>query len=178
MGRPRHCKKNCKKNTSISSSSSSASSSESCSDFATSTKRHIDGTSSHCEINCCNAIAKATGDYYLRVSQIPNALVFNGQYCKMELSPKISNYAQYTAELVALITEAMQHLFNCCTECCEGAAHAIADIGVGSNIQLKEMLLINADIDTTASFEAIKSGMINIVNLILTNAGCAPLVVV
>ena len=189
MGINRHCKRNCRNHTAPSSSSSSScyssSSSSSSSeshdqDTTTNTKCHkCHNKNSNCHIdNCCNAIAQAMCSYFLRAPQVLDSLTVNQAFCSPESASRVLLFQGYVIEQNALVRQAFQHLFDCETDCCEGAAKAISDIGVGFVTLAYQAVLTNAN--TIASLpellNTIKSGFIQSVNLILSNASCSPLV--
>lgn len=158
----------------ISSSSGSSSSSES-HESDTTTNCH-NKTSYHVD-NCCNTIAQAMGSYFLRAPQVLDSLAVNKVFSAPESSSRVLLFQGYVIAQNALVRQAFQNLFDCETDCCEGAAKAISDIGVGFVTLAYQAILANAN--TIASLpgllDTIKSGFLQSVNLVLSNAGCSTL---
>lgn len=136
--------------------------------------------------DCCNPIALAMGSYFLRVPASIDITVVNNTFATLdpaEATARMTAVEKYIADAAVVLRNAFNRLFNCeRRKCCEGAAQAIADSGVGYfglalNIVLAKanplQLIVAPDVGLLAQT---LSGLNANIALILANAGC-PLVV-
>lgn len=90
------------------------------------------GCNKHDKESCCDAIEKAMGKYFLESAQVANTLALEAQFTDLiELIARTQLYEQFLVQQNSIIRNALVALSNCNSDCCAGAAAALADSGLG-----------------------------------------------